>query len=526
MRELRLLWRLERQNLLRINEIRHTKDKKQRRRLLGMLAGYALAALVGLLYTGLMFYGLYAAGLGAGLPGVGVLLTAMLTLLIVAARAQGTLFRFDDGDRLGSLPFTQGQVVLSKLLGLYFAALLGSVAVMVPASVFYLLAQGFSVPALLRLVLITVLSPLAPMVLGLLAAAIAAALTGIFRHRHLMGAILLMLMLSLVMVFIYTAPMGNMDEQQLITAASGITGRMTAGWPPTAFAQRAADGSVKDLALFALMGLVPMLGAAWLLIGRYGALRQFFTSRNKARAKAGHTAPRRPVIALAVKEVRRVISSPLYLFNTVMMAWMPPVALLFVTVLKPQLLLDLRQSPQFSAFIAPFTPLAAALFAVASNTSALSLSMEGKNAWLMATCPVPAKTVYLSKGLPSYWLCAPAALLTTLALWVLLRLDVLTAISSAVFGQTLCALGAVLGLMIDRRFARYNWDSEHQIVKNSMQTFLLMTAQFGALLVFGLLSWVFSPLQSLTGLALALPAGALCLLLWRHVSKRPIFVIP
>lgn len=525
MRELRLLLRLRLLNLLRLNERRHTKDKKQRRRLTGMLVAYALVAPVMLLYASFLFYGLYAAGMSAGLPAIGAMLGGALALLVTVTRAQGILFDVGGWELLGALPFSRGQLALSKLLDLYAGALVASLAAMAPAGVFYLLGQGFGVLPLARLALITVLSPLLPVCLGIVLSALAAGVTGRFRHRHLLSGVVLLAALSLMMAALYTTPYQDMTTQDMVTAAANVTALMTRGWPPAAFAQRAAQGAALDMLLYALMGLVPMAALFAALRAHYPALRQFFGKTARGRARARQPGAKRPVMALTIKEVRRVISSPLYLFNTVLMAWLAPTVLALIGLMQPDLFGGIAALPEAAPLVKPLLPVAAALFAVAGNTTALSLSMEGKSAWLMATCPVKPRAVYFGKVLASFLLCAPSAALTALALGWLFKPGAATVLSCLVFSPTICALGAVIGLRIDCRFARYDWESERQIVKNSAQTLMMVAAQFVVLLAFGGAAWALRALGGFTGLALSLPAAGLAVVLWGRVKNMPIFIV-
>ncbi|NLW77795.1 MAG: hypothetical protein GXY32_00045, partial [Ruminococcaceae bacterium] len=169
MRELRLLLRLQRVNALRRNEIRHTRDRRQRLRLLWMLVLYVVLAAMGLFYATAISWGIYTAGLAAMLPGMAITLAAAATVMGTVIRAQGLLFDARGWEHLAPLPIHHSTVVWARLLDLYGSALGFCLMVMLPATVFYSMAEGLAaLPVWLAIWLFT---PLIPLGLGLVIAA-------------------------------------------------------------------------------------------------------------------------------------------------------------------------------------------------------------------------------------------------------------------------------------------------------------------------------------------------------------------
>ena len=460
MRELRLLLYLQRVNALRLNEIRHTHDRRQRRRLIWMLALYAVLAVIGLVYTAGFSWAVYQAGYTGMLPGMAVTLGAAVTLLSTVIRAQGLLFDAQGWERLAPLPIRHSTVVWARLLDLYLSNLGFSALAMLPAMVFYLLAQGIS-PLPLWL-MVWLLMPMIPLCAGLGIAALMALLSRRFRRRYLAVALLMLPLMGWLMLTLYTAPMSAGNDAAMLDMAHTAGAALSSAYPPANWAARAVQGGMASLTLLGGVSLGAAAIAAALLL-RWPPTRTGRQISTPAPGRANRPLP--PLWALVRKEWRRILASPLYLMNTGMPLWLAPVMLLLLPLVKPDAVSMLRAMPQVIAPLTRFLPLAACVFAGMSVPSAISLSMEGKNAWLMCTAPVSTGTLLGAKALFSFLFCLPPALLGAgLMVWHL-RPGWAAGLAALLLPAALCAFLSVWGLALDLRFARYDWESEQQIVK-------------------------------------------------------------
>lgn len=520
MRELRLLLRLQRVNALRRNEIRHTSDRRQRRRLLWMLVLYVVLAAMGLFYATAISWGIYTAGLAAMLPSMAITLAAAATVMGTVIRAQGLLFDARGWEHLAPLPIHHSTVVWARLLDLYGSALGFCLMVMLPATVFYSMAEGLAaLPVWLAIWLFT---PLIPLGLGLVIAAGMAVLARRFRQRHLLVALLVLPVTAWLMLTLYTSPMAG-GEAAMADMMRAAGGTLSAAYPPANWAGQAVRGSLTHLALYVGVSL---------LIG--GLAAAVLLRWSPATAKDGDAAqphgmasrPRSPLWALVRKEWRRMLASPLYLMNTGMALWLAPAMLLLLPLVKPDAVALLRGMPQVMAPLMRFLPLAACAFAGMSVPSAISLSMEGKNAWLMCTAPVSTGTLLGAKALFSFlFSLVPALLGAGLMAWHL-RPGWATTLATLLLPVGLCAFLSVWGLVLDLRFARYDWESEQQIVKSSAQMGFGLLSGFVLMALMGAALWL-APARwaAQVAWALALVLMMAAAVLMRGLASRRVYQI-
>ena len=525
MRELRLLLKLQRINALRLNEWRHTRDKKQKRRLGGMLLAYAVMSVFGVGYSGLYAWLFYASGQHALLPGAMVTAASVVSLLATMAKVPGGLLEYREGELLFSLPVKPRSVLLARLLDLYIASLATALLVLGPAWVFWLMGAGFSWGALGRIALITLAAPLLPSGIGIALGALFSLASTRLKHKNLLLMLLSLLAMAFFFVWVYTAPAGIDSQQQMLAAASRSGVALAAAWPPAGWAAQAAAGDGSRLALFLGTGLLAALLVYAALAPRYQELLQRLGRVHQAAGRRGTDGPRSPLMALVRKERGRLMASPLYLMNTAMMAWLMPVVLVILQLMKPEFLGQLNSMPQLASLVEPFLPLAAAGFVGMSATTTVSLSMEGKNAWLMATAPVPPRTVCLSKLLLSLFNAWPASLLASALLVAALRPAWPAAAATFLLPLSVALFAGVLGLVADRRHARYDWDREQQIVKNSVQTLLAVGGFFTLMLALAAALWFSGPWAPWAAMGLSALLAALSVLVFYRLGRRPIFLI-
>ncbi|MHC1787044.1 MAG: hypothetical protein AB9880_08300 [Christensenellales bacterium] len=524
MHDLKLLLRLQAGNLLRLNELRHTKDKKQRLRLAGLLVTYLLLAVMGLLYAGFFAWSLYQGGLARLLPGYMTLLVSAMTLMLALTRAQGSLFAPRGSEMLFSLPLRGSSILISRLLGLYLSALGFCLCLLLPAWVFYLMAGYYSLPTLLRLLLLTLFMPMLPLALGIVLGGLIALLVSRLRQKNLIGMGLTLLVLAYFMVWIYTSPYENLDQQgYLQDLVMRLGARLEGLWPPSGLAARAAEGSIGSLLLFMALGALSLGLLAALMAPRYRGMLQFFSRLGSASRRTGRK-PLSPLLALTRKEARRLLSSPIYLMNTAMMAWLGPVMLLIVLIAKPGLVQGLVGTPGVGEILMPLLPIAAGSFVSLSATTTVAFSIEGRSAWLMCTAPVSRRTLLLGKALLSLLNAWPACGAMALMISLALRPPLLTALACLLLPMAMALFAAFMGLWIDLSRARYDWENEQALVKSSAQTLLAMLVSFLVLLLLGLALFFSGPLAGWTALALALVLAGLSLLLLRRLEQKPVYL--
>ncbi|HKL47500.1 MAG TPA: hypothetical protein VJ878_02435, partial [Candidatus Izemoplasmatales bacterium] len=132
--------------------------------------------------------------------------------------------------------------------------------------------------------------------------------------------------------------------------------------------------------------------------------------------------------------------------------------------------------------------IAAGFFLSTVYTSAISLSLEGKNFWLLRSLPIKAKTIMMSKMLFNVILGLPFALFFVGAISFSLSFDFLTIVMMLLLVGSFSLATSILGSIINLNFPKFEFKNETEVVKQSVGAFLGMFSGWGILLILGLLN--------------------------------------
>lgn len=409
---------------------------------------------------------------------------SVLSLLSALLRSKAVLFNASGFDSVLSLPIPMGTVAASRLFALYFYEFIITAGMLLGTGVccsLYVAALPWHFyPVLLAF---TVLTPLLPMTVGTLLGVLISALTARMKAKNAFATVFQLLFVLGIMLLSFSS--GNLFTNFSDVAAM-LEQRLYSLYPLSKlFIEALAEGNVLSLLLFAFVSL-GAFAALWALITRFflplygftnasAKSRRFVMTRQKSAA---------PLKALYKKELTAKLSCSVWLLNTdfgTLMALIGSVALAIVGREKMDSVL--KAIPLLAQY--PGAALAIAVGAVQclSLPASAAVSMEGKTLWLMKELPIKADDWFKSKLLMS--MTAPVlggvlcgGILTfglSLSWWE----GLLIPLVSLLFSWTI----SVLGLALNLRFPRFDWDNPAEPCKQGMPVLLGMLGDFLAALL-------------------------------------------
>ena len=481
MRETALLLRIQLCRLGGVNSLIHGHDTRQRRRAMMSLALMLLLVLMAVGYSAGIALALAEMGAARAIPQVFALAVSALALGTVMLKGPEVIFGGSDVPALRAAPVHVGSIVASRfavVLGseLAFALLIG-----IPAGIVYGMETGAVHGA--YLVLAICLLPAIPTVLALAIGTLALRLTLRMRRRAAVSAalniVLLMAILAACGAVWAAVARGRLTESMVLLMLGRVERLLSGIYPPADWAAQAAAGHAGawlPLAGTALLALGLMLAVCTAGFARIAdALAQGAPAR-KGRAQVGRRRP--PLLALYVKEVRRYTSSAIYMMNT-MVGWLM-YAMMTVAVCvmdTSSILAVLAPIPGVGQRVLSFLPLAAAVLAGMSATTPCSISLEGRQLDTLRAMPVRRRDWLGAKLLLSLSIALPPIVLCGAALSVRLHLSagLTAALILAPLGNAL--LTGAVGLALNLRFPRLDWEQEVEAVKQGVA--VLLTILFG-----------------------------------------------
>ena len=127
------------------------------------------------------------------------------------------------------------------------------------------------------------------------------------------------------------------------------------------------------------------------------------------------------------------------------------------------------------------------LFAMGMTTSsASSISMEGKQFWILKCSPISSKTILFVKSLFNVLLCSPFILVNFVLSIVLYKINLIDAFVMQLSVLFAISAHSMLGLWINTVNYKFDWDNPAQIVKSGANTLLAMLTSFAMDIILGI----------------------------------------
>lgn len=420
-------------------------------------------------------------------------LAVVMGLMFTVFAAQGIIFGGRDNDLMLALPIPAFTLLLARTIALYVENLVFSFFIMAPAGVAYLVFGGAGgVGFLIKLLLATLFLALLPTVLALLVGFLLAWMTSKFGRRALVSNVLYCGAFVLLMVFIFQL---NFSVQTItVSAAMGIEqGFSVWGVPFMLLVEGVCQGNFLSLILFIALCLVPFLLVVWFFAGRYKKLVTNLGAKSaRSDYKLGTVAAADSRRALLSKESKRFFGTPIYLFNTgvglVMMVAGGVAALFFKGTIEE----FLHQMGEFAAAL-PIMPLlcvTVAFMVTMTAVTASSISLEGKQLWILKEAPVPVEHIFGAKVGFQLLIELPCVLACTVCLAFAFSLPVLEWLVFFLVGGVLSVFCALFGLYVNLCMPKLDAANDTMVVKNSGAAMVGVFVPMLIALVLGVL-WFF-----------------------------------
>lgn len=511
-----------------LSSFRFGGGKKKKR------AASGLGALILMAVLAVYLSGTYSFMFAAQLAPVGMLALEIMMMSVLAVvmglvftlfAAQGVIFGGRDNDLMLSLPVSAFSLMLARTLALYVENLVFTLFIMLPAGAAYLaFGGGGGAVFLIVLTVCTLFLALIPTFFSLIFGFVLAWASGKLGGRSKLLSNLLYM--AAFVVFLVLLMRANLAMADLAVYAAGIEGAFS-GWglPFVLMARAACGGSVPALLGFAALCAGPFLLVVWLFAGRYKRIVTGLGARSaRSDYKLGRVAASGARRALLKKEAGKFFGTPIYLFNSGMgliLLLGGGVAALFFRA-KLGEVLDQLSAAGGGLPILPLAALMVCFLLATVMITAPSISLEGKQLWILKEAPISARGVFLVKAGFQLLLELPVLLVASACLALALGLGPWEWLLLLALGTAFSVCTALLGLFANLCMPKLDAPNDMVVVKQSASVMVAMLGGMGLVLVGGLL---FLLTRGLLGATLALlPGLALyligCVVLWRLLATR------
>lgn len=401
------------------------------------------------------------------------------SVFFILFRANGYLFHYKDFDILQPLPIKPRTVILAKLSIMLVFVYLMVFMVVSPIMFSYFYYSGFDILKLLMTIVLLLMIPLLPLVIFSFFSLLIANFSGRFRYGKALNIIL---MFAFFLGFMYFSMTMGSSETNPLFGQIELLGALskylvTANW---------FNLAIHELDFLAFIGVISVSLA--LLVSFVFLVEKFVIKTNQMGVVTRVRNNRKVVVSkkrniiynIISKEFKKFFNVTIYVFNSgfgpIMMA-ISGVAILFV---KEDLLIYIDAFEGMGLNFEAMILLMLAFMISTVFTSAISLSLEGKNFWIIKSLPIKAETVMFGKMLFNIILTLPVALFALFMSSFALGFSFINLIVMILYLVSLCFLSSGLGSIINLHFPKFNYVSETEVVKQSLGAFMGM---FGTWLI-------------------------------------------
>ena len=452
------------------------------------------------------------------LPPIMMSVVCIILLMTTILQIKGTIFGFKDYDMVMALPISTGGIVASRLIILYSINMVFVMMLLLPMMLAYgILAQPtilFYVFGLIAMLFV----PLVPIVIASFIGTLIAYVASKFRRNNLLNIVLIM---GLLAAFFAMSFRIEDNGEKLVDIGRTMTAQVYSLYPlAKLYTLAVVEQDILSLGLF--LGISSLSFAVYTILVKK-VFKQMntaiMTGRARSNYKLGSLKTASPLKALYLKELKRYFSSTLYVTNTafgIVMLTLASVSLFFV---DPQTIFG-EQMP--GNMLAAIGPTIISFCVMMCCTTMSSISLEGKNLWIIKSLPVEPRTVYLAKIYVNLTVLSPA-LIDAVLLGLALKAEPLIILLMVLITAVLSVFISFYGLLINLLLPNFNWSNETVVIKQGAAAMVTIFSSIGIVAIqFPLMVIIPSMTIAYLGYILIMLAinGGLYAILLRYGTKR------
>ena len=416
-----------------------------------------------------------------------MLVPTIFTVIEGIYKSQGILFETKDNDLLFALPIKKSKIILARLIKLYVFQYLYNLLFILPAFALYIYFENPGMNFYVISIIMSFLLPIIPTIVASFIGFIVKGISSKFKAKRIVQTILTMILFLLIFFVSFNT---NQFITNLINNATSVNEIITKIYYPIgAYINLVQEFSITEFINLILINIVPLLLFV-AIVSKY-----YFRIISKSSEKSVSTKTNKEIkikqrsqlSALVKKETKRYFSSTVYMFNTLVGVVLLLIATIAMSVNfggtiemiteGEDLGIDLNEVLNLMPKI--FFGLIIATTCLTSITSS-SISLEGKNFYILKSLPVKFDKILLGKILSSNLITMPAIFISDIVFLVAFKPEFFDTIAIILISIIMPTLIGIIGLLVNLKYPKMNATSDTEVVKQSTSS---MVAVLGGMII-------------------------------------------
>ena len=404
-------------------------------------------------------------------------------------KSQGIIFESKDNDLLLSLPIKKSYIIFVRITKLLIFEYLYNLLFLLPAFIIYIYFEHPGFNFYVISFLMTLLIPIIPTIL----ACFIGYIVKMFSSKSNSKKLVQLLLTSVVFIGIFFINMYSRKAlQTFISNAKSINEIITKIYYPTgAYLNLINEFNFLTLIKLLAINILPFI--LFILIASKFYFRiisdSINTSNKQSKKYNSNMIKKRSVtMALVKKELTKYFSSVTYMLNTTFgLILMVVLSVLFIVKGDAAINKLLGVNLNATAFVIFYFLILFSL-AMTSITSS-SISLEGKSINILKALPIKYQTILNSKIITCFIIEMPFVLISIIAYILKFDISILSLGQLLISGAILIFISAVIGLLINTRYPKFNWNNDTEVVKQSMSSTVSVFIGMG-IFIFNLITYI------------------------------------
>lgn len=406
-------------------------------------------------------------------------------ILIISSLSQSYayLFKGSDFDLLISMPIDHRQIVLAKIIGLIINNYLFLLLTFLPLIIIVMMNNLVSLIFYFNLTIILILFPLIIISITTLISYIVSIIFKNFKYKNILIITISILLFGSYFFFAFS----QTDQYNNIFLI--LSNYLNYFYYPSMLAINAlVYFSFKSLIIFIVVSIFVFYLFLNIISKIYlKANTNAFKPKSK-KLKETKIIKENNIKALFKKEFKTYFSLTQYVLNT----FIPKLLLPIITII---IFINLNDSDiKLPSDIIFLLIIGVSLFTLTlTSTTTSTLSLEKDTIWILKSSPLKVKEIFLAKMLVEIVLNFFVSLITIVIILIFnFDINIISLIILIVFLVVISIYNATLGLILNLKFPKFDWDLEIRAIKQSMSVFTHMIITFVLIIIIGLLTALMS----------------------------------
>lgn len=430
---------------------------------------YGVALMIGDILLSEKYTWLYFALMGMISIGVGTFGSVFNTY--------SSLYLSKDNELLLSMPIPSSKILISRIVVVYGMSMLYSCIVWIPALVYSWIFGNLSAIAgffgILLLFLLALFVTVLTCMLGWLVA---------WTSKKAKNRSFLAVFLSLVFFFAYYYVSSNMMNylQNLVMHTEEV-GKGLKTWMNLIYQLgNAANGDVSAMLIFSGVTISLFALCVHVLSTSFTGIVTFSGAEKKVVRKNTTAKEFSVKSALLNREMKRFLSSPTYMLNCgfgiIMLPILSVAALFKMNQVRELILSVVAVIPEYQELLPLSIVFGICMILSINAVSTPSVSLEGKNLWILRSLPVSGEQVLNAKLNLHVLLNILPAVIAAFALGICIHADMYIILAIEAFVVAFVWYSGSVGLMIGLLHPNFHWTTEAMPIKQSTNVLMSMVA--------------------------------------------------